>query len=195
MRMDLRGRLVRLDLPRVLLARQLNLCALLVAFITPSALRAEFVIAVPVHAVPSSGREIALAEVNDETNCGRLGTCCRSLGSSPVVTSPLAAMLKESGTTRQGTGGAPRPGGPNNAPLPQNQRPLPRENCPPADSYGHGMGGTGAGSGLGAGAHPAGLSAALTPIDPELAMRLFARDAHLPAEEQAGRLFRPPRIS
>jgi hypothetical protein len=199
MRIDSQGRSDRLDLPSRLFTRRLNLCALLVAFLAPNTLRAEFVISVPAHQIVFSA-DIASVGLTDESKCSRFGTCCKHSADSQhanrtsqdSIESPLAAMLKKRGAPEQATTGSRGNGNRHNAPLPQNQAPLPRENCPPADSYGHGMGGS-AGSGSGGSSHPAGLPSTPVVTGPELAMRVFAREHSFQVEDFAWRFFRPPR--
>jgi hypothetical protein len=55
------------------------------------------------------------------------------------------------------------------------------------------MGGSQTNQGVGAGVIAVSLPSVPVVVGPELAIRLFAREADLHIEEIAGRLFRPPR--
>jgi hypothetical protein len=56
------------------------------------------------------------------------------------------------------------------------------------------MGGSQTNQGVGAAVSAVSLPSIPVVVGPELAMRLFAREADLHIEEIAGRLFRPPRV-
>jgi len=69
----------------------------------------------------------------------------------------------------------------------------PPQKAPVDFNTGHGMGGSQTNQGVGAGVIAVSLPSVPVMIGPELAMRLFAREAGLHIEKIAGRLFRPPR--
>ncbi|GEM_PF-6530165 len=199
MRINFRGLLRCLDRQRERCSRPVMLCAAAIMLFTPGTLRAEFVLALsPVETVSplaDSGGDVP----NEQNSPSHLGTRCKARAiCAPMVEAPSLHRADNSqfesrkpdvgGPT--GSGGNDGPG----SPAQPNDGPWQPMNFPAADSHsGQSMGGSGAGLGSAGSSPPAGLPSSQVLVGPELAIRLFAKEAHLQIEQIASRLFRPPR--